>query len=178
MTANESCRAGAPQRPVRGASREGLFSTDGRTIFYYRQKTDFDLRTLRYAAVLDCPLWEDVAAWDRRDVYVLEPQSCGGENCGGDYTGYGWGGLGVRAPGAFHWLPGGYGVDKRFVYNRWHTGPLEGARPERFEVLLCGGEEGFVVGRDGGRLFRDGELAAEREAFDPDWHAAKPRPRM
>ncbi len=130
---DEGCRAGSPKRPARQKARtptpirhstdRSLFSTNGRDVFYYQQKTGFDLQSFFFAIATDCPLWEDVFAWDTHDVYVLEPQSCGGENCGGDYTGYGWAGVGVRTPAAFHWLQGGYGSDGRFVYNRWHETP-------------------------------------------------------
>jgi hypothetical protein len=166
---SEGCRAGPPQRPLRERSREHLFSTDGKTVFYYRQRTDFDTGSLFYADATGCPLWGDVFAWDKRDVYVLEPQSCGGERCGGDYTGYVWGPMGVRDPGAFRWLPGGYGSDGHHVYHRWYRkGPLEGVEPARFQVLLCGGEEsGFAVGQEGDRFYRDGRLVTEAEAFEP-----------
>jgi hypothetical protein len=54
-----------------------------------------------------------------------------------------------------------------FVYNHLHEGPLKGALPAHFEVLLCRGEYEFVVGRHGHRDDRDGDLLAETEAFDP-----------
>lgn len=173
---NDGCATGAPTRPAHQRSRDRIFSTNGTTVFYYQQKTDFDARSLLYATVTDCPLWENVFAWDDHDVYVLEPQSCGGENCGGDYTGYGWGAMGVRKPAAFTWLPGDYGSDGRFVYSRWHDGPLDGARPAYFQVLLCSDEgNAFVVGRDGERFYRDGKLVARTEAFNPAWPGERPR---
>jgi hypothetical protein len=148
-----------------------MFSTDGKTVFYFGQKTDFDLPSFVFAPLLDCPVWEEVFAQDKRDVYVLEPQSCGGENCGGDYTGFGWGGLGVKHPATFRWLPGGYGVDDQFVYHRWHQGALQDAKPSSFRVLFCGDpKDAFVIGQDGDRTYVDGQAARAADAFDPAWH--------
>jgi hypothetical protein len=156
------CRAGEARRPVRTSARTELFSTDGKTVFYFAQGTDFDLATFRVAAVSDCPVWEDVYARDKRSVYVLEPQSCGGANCGGDYTGFGWGSLDVWSPATFRWLSGGYATDGERVYNRWFEGPLDGARPASFEILSCSTvKDSFIVGRDGDRFYVDGRLATK-----------------
>lgn len=161
----DGCRTGETARPSRGRSRAGLLTTDGRAVFHFGRRERFDVSSFRFASVVDCPLWEDVFAWDRHDVYALAPQSCGPRTCGSDdYRGFYWVPLGVRAPRSFRWLPGAYGTDGRFIYSRWNEGPIADAIPERFEVLLCGGEEGVVFGWNGDHLYRDGRPISEEDA--------------
>jgi hypothetical protein len=161
-----ACRVGKARRPSR--RRGDFLSTDGLVIRYFKQTASFfDAKSLEYATVLDCPLHENVYAWDVADVYALYPESCGGENCGGDYTGYSWGGLGVVHPSAFRWRKGGYGADDLHVYHVEHDGPLEHASPARFQVLTCGGDRGFVLGREDDHFFRDGAERSESEAMKP-----------
>jgi hypothetical protein len=149
-------------------SRHTVLSTDGHSIFYFGVKQGFDAASFSFAKGSGGFLVNDLFAWDKRDVYVQSPQSCGGSSCGKDYTGYYWKALGVKTPVAFHWLEGGYAVDDTFVYNVWHEGPLRDATPEKLEVLLCGDEKtGFVVARDGERFYRDGKQISEGDAFQP-----------
>lgn len=164
MEPHEGCVSGPATRPSRPVSSKRFLTTDGRSVFSYGNKETFDAATFGFATVTDCPVWDDVFAWDKHDVYVLDPQSCG-QSCGDDYWGYAWVGLGVVQPRGFRWLPGGYAVDERFVYNRWHHGPLASANSATFEVLGCGGDRGFVIGRDGTRLFHDGWPISEQEVL-------------
>lgn len=173
MAVSEGCIADPLERPTRhrAGDRDVVLSREGSKIFSWGRAEAFDAPSARFAKISDCPVWQDVFVVDAHDVYVEDPASCGGDNCGGDYTGYSWRGLGVRHPARFHWLPGGYAVDDIAVYDRYGEGPLVGAHPETFEVLQCGGDEGFVVGHEHGaageRWFRDGRPVSESAAFTP-----------
>jgi hypothetical protein len=178
LTAEDHCVAGPLKRPSRGKSADAVLSQEGSHIFSYGRLEDFDPETVRWASVSGCPLWLDVFVTDRTDVHVLEPMSCGGDSCGGDYTGFGWSRLYVHHTPSFRWLAGGYAADERRVYYRWAEDPLEGARPDRFELMQCGGDEGFIVGHDDGggiydgkppvpRWYREGKRVDEASAFAP-----------
>lgn len=111
--------------------------------------------SLRWAHVTGCGLPSHVYAWDDDDVYVLEAQSCGGDNCGAHFTGYGWTGLGVEDPSSFEWLSGGYARDDDHVYNRYTHGPLPHAEGEEFEVMACE-PYGQPIGSSRGHFYEDG----------------------
>ena len=135
----DPCEVGTPTAPRPGGpDPEVLLSTDGERVFYRTQTTDFDAASFHYASAPGCATWQDVYAWDSLDVYLLSPQSCGGDNCGGDHTGYYWRPLGVAHPERFRWLAAGYATDGEHVYHRFEHGPIESAEPEQFEVLTCG----------------------------------------
>ena len=176
LAASESCVAGQAQRPIdaRQADRETVLAREGDVITSFGRRESFDAKTARWAKVSDCPVWQDVFVTDASDVYVEEPTTCSSdtsvsESCGPDDTGYAWRGLGVRHPAHFAWLPGGYAADDIAVYDRFSDGPLVGAHPETFEVLECGGSDGFVVGHergaDGEHWYRDGKPVDEIAAF-------------
>ncbi len=159
----EVCRVDSPQQATSVPDRLHSLRRKGKEILYNGQETDFDVSSFRYANVEGCAPHGNVFAWDKNDVYILNPQSCGGENCGGNYTGYYWAPMGVEYPLEFRWLAGGYATDEHFIYNQWHHGKLATTKISHFEVLLCGEDE-MLFGHDGVYWFEDGERLGSEEA--------------
>ncbi|MBL4634066.1 MAG: hypothetical protein JKY56_09340 [Kofleriaceae bacterium] len=156
----DGCNAGLAQQATQTPDPNNSLSTNGKDIFYNGQEYDFDAPSFRYATV-DCLGHGDAFAWDKNDVYLLAPQSCGPQSCGGNYTGYYWAPMGVKDPSAFRWLAWGYAIDGHYVYNQWRGRLKVTESLSKFEILACG--EHGVFGSDGVNWFQDERRTTSEE---------------
>lgn len=160
----ERCVAGRPRLAEPGRSGETLFGTDGTRVYHRGRKERFDAGSFRYAETKGCPLWLGVYCWDRNDVYVPSPQSCGPASCGSqDYTGFYWAGIGVEAPATFRWIGRGYAVDGVRVYYQWKRGPLATVHRGGFDVCIY--HDDVALGHDGATWFHEGSPISARDAL-------------
>jgi hypothetical protein len=100
---------------------------------------------------------------DSKDVYFATPQSCGQSCSSPDYHGYFWEPLHVKEPAKFKILSGGYGISGDQVLYTWESGMIIEADAATFQVLLCGGEFGQVVGMDQSRFYIDARAATLKD---------------